>query len=370
MIDYDSFGPEKVIEVYNPKVGMRGFVVIDNTALGPGKGGIRMTPSVSKEEVVRLARTMTLKCALADLPFGGAKSGIIADSNQINEKEKKEIIVAFSKALKIVCPNMYIAAPDMNMGEKEMEIFAKANGSKLSCTGKPKSMGGIPHELGSTGFGVYHATVIACDHKKIKLKESTVAIEGFGNVGYFVAKYLSEAGAKIVAVSDSHGVAHMKEGIDFETLSKVKKQTGSVVNYNKCKHLHCPDIIKIDADILITAAIPDLIKANDVDDLKFKIIVEGSNIPMSGEVEELLHKKNILVVPDFVANAGGVISSYIEYIGGTQKEMFNLVKKKIRKNTDIILKESKRKKCKPRDIALEIAKKRIYKKCNICAVQI
>lgn len=369
MIDYDSFGPEKVIEVYNPKVGMRGFVVIDNTALGPGKGGIRMTASVSKEEVVRLARAMTLKCALADLPFGGAKSGIIADPKQLTQKEKNDIIKEFSKAIKSVCPSKYVAAPDMNMGEKEMEIFAKANGSKLSCTGKPKSIGGIPHELGSTGFGVYHATKIACEHKKIKLNGVTFAVEGFGNVGWFATKYLTEAGAKLIAVSDSGGVAHDKDGIDFDEIDKIKKKTGSVVNYNKSEKMHCPDITKIKADILITAAIPDLIKVKDVDDLKFKIIVEGSNIPMTEEVEELIHKKGILVVPDFVANAGGVISSYVEYIGGTPKEMFKMVEEKIKKNTNIVLSESKKQSKKPRDVALEIAKTRVYEKCKTCIVE-
>jgi len=160
-IKKDMLGPEKIIEVYNPKVGMHGFVVIDNTALGPGKGGIRMTPSVSEEEVARLARAMTYKNALAELPFGGAKSGIIANDRELTKLEKKEIVVAFSKALKGIIPREYVAAPDMNMAEEEMEWFSKANGSKKACTGKPKKMGGLPHELGSTGYGVAIATEVA-----------------------------------------------------------------------------------------------------------------------------------------------------------------------------------------------------------------
>ncbi|EFK95866.1 glutamate dehydrogenase, partial [sediment metagenome] len=146
MVVFDGLGPEKILEVYNPKVGMRGFVVIDNLSLGPGKGGIRMTPTVSVDEVSRLARAMTLKCAMAELPFGGAKSGIIADPKMLSKEKKEEIVRAFSEALKPVCPNMYVAAPDMNMGEEEMRWFAGANGSNKACTGKPADMGGLPHE--------------------------------------------------------------------------------------------------------------------------------------------------------------------------------------------------------------------------------
>jgi glutamate dehydrogenase (NAD(P)+) len=368
MVNYDSYGPEKILYVYNPKVGMRGFVVIDSTALGPAKGGIRMTPSVSVEEVSRLARAMTWKCALANIPFGGGKSGIVADDKNMTPQKKKQIIQAFAVALRQVCPSIYVAAPDMNTAEKEMETFSKANGSRKSCTGKPKKLGGLPHELGSTGFGVFHATDVACKHKKIKLKGATVAIEGFGNVGWFAAKFLSEAGAKLVAVSDSRGVAHDEKGLDFKELARVKKETGTVVNYLGCKKKHCSHITEVKADILVTAAVPDLIKVHDVDKLKFKIIVEGSNIPMTAEVEDLVHKKGILVVPDFVANAGGVISSYVEFIGGNEKKMFSMVKKKLRENTDLVLKQAKNKKCSPRKVALQIAQKRVSKKCKVCSV--
>ncbi len=168
MVKFDEFGPEKILQVYDPKVGMQGFVVIDNTARGPGKGGIRMTPSVSVDEVSRLARAMSFKTALADLPFGGAKSGIVADSKKLSPEKKKLIVESFARALKVVCPSQYISAPDMNMAEREMEWFVKANGHQNAATGKPakmtisgKTYNGIPHELGSTGFGVFHATSVA-----------------------------------------------------------------------------------------------------------------------------------------------------------------------------------------------------------------
>lgn len=361
MIEHDEFGPEKILEVYNPKVGMRGFIVIDSTTLGPGKGGIRMTPSVDKEEVFRLARTMTWKNALAELPFGGAKGGIIADPKTFDLKRKKLLVEAYSKALKIVCPKMYVSAPDMNMGEKEMEWFAKANGSMKACTGKPTKLGGIPHEFGSTGFGVYHAALVAIKHLGFKPSDISFAVEGFGNVGSFAAKFLSNAGAKLVATSDSKGMIYNKDGIDFEKLSKIKEETKSVTNYPGEKS-GSEAILDVDADMLVTAAIPDLVTKENVGKIRARLIVEGSNIPMTFEIEKILHSKNVLVVPDFVANAGGVISSYVEYIKGTKQKMFKLVEQKIKKNTALVLKAAKEKNVPPREAALEIAKERVKKK--------
>ena len=365
---HDEFGPEKIIEVYDAKVGMHGFVVIDNTALGPGKGGIRMTPSVTKDEVFRLARAMTWKNALADLPFGGAKSGIIANPRQFSIEKKQAIIESFAKALKAVSPSKYVAAPDISMGEKEIEWYVNANGDMKSATGKPAKLGGLPHELGSTGFGVYHATVVASKYANLDLKGSTFAVEGFGNVGWFAAKFLSDHGAKLIAVSDSKGVIHNDNGLDFKKIVEIKKKTGTVNNYKDGICEECESILDVKADILITAAIPDLIKAGDVDRLNFKLIVEGSNIPMTKEVEELCHMKGILVVPDFVANAGGVISSYVEYKGGDKDEMFKIVEEKIVANTDLVLKKSQEQNLPPRTVGMEIAKKRVRKKCKVCKV--
>src|SRR3990172_5251616 len=140
MIEFDEFGPEKIFEVYDPKTGMHGFTVIDNTALGPGKGGIRMTPTVSIEEVAKLARAMTWKCSIADLPFGGGKSGIRADVKSLTPEKKMDIIRAFSRGIKPICPSMYVAAPDINTAEEEMKVFVEANGTFNSATGKPADM--------------------------------------------------------------------------------------------------------------------------------------------------------------------------------------------------------------------------------------
>ena len=362
MQTFDNIGPEKVLEVYNPKVGMHGVVVIDNTALGPGKGGIRMTASVNNEEVFRLARTMTWKNSLAELPFGGAKSGIFADGKNIPLKQKELIVKAFAKSLKCISPREYVAAPDMNTGEREMKWFAQAAGSLKACTGKPKSMHGIPHELGSTGFGVHLAALEALKFKGIPVEGASFAVEGFGNVGSFAAKFLAEKGARLVAASDSKGCIIKPEGIDLKRLQEVKRKFGSVTTYGqKCCVMSCEGLVSVEADVLITAAVPNFINEDNYHFVKAPIIVEGSNIPMTPKVEERLHQKHVLVVPDFVANAGGVISSYIEYKGGNEKQVFRMVEEKVSKNTKLVLELAGKQGIFPRGAAQEIAVKRVEK---------
>lgn len=307
----DEWGPEKIIEVYDPKITLKGILVIDNTALGPGKGGIRITPNVTVEEVFRLARTMTWKCALAELPFGGAKSGIVANVGNMMKAQKKTIIQAFSRALKPVSPRWYVAGPDVNTGEEEMKWYSEANGSLMSCTGKPEFMCikpgekcGIPHEYGSTGFGVAQSTLITTQQVGLAINEVSIAIEGFGNVGTFTAQHLSEAGAKIVAVSDSKGVIHNPDGLDVKKLLTTKRRTGSVINYRPGKVLPNWELFGLSADVLIPAALSDSITKQNVDKIKARIIVEAANIPMSPKIEEILYKRGVLIVPDFVANAG------------------------------------------------------------------
>jgi len=356
----DDFGPEYIINIYNPKIGMWGFLVIDNTNLGPGKGGIRMTPNVNVEEVFRLARAMTWKNALADIPFGGAKSGIVWPGG--DKKLKKQFIQSFAKAIKFFTPKKYIAGPDVNTGEKEMEWFVKATGNLNSATGKPKKLGGLPHELGSTGFGVAQSTLIATKILGIDIKKATVAIDGFGNVGYFTFKFLKKIGANIVAIADSKGTAFSKQGFVEKELLKLKAQKKSVSDYSKAKKMSRNDIFGLKVDILIPASVTDVINEKNKNKIKAKIIIEGANIPMKEEIEKELFNRGVIIVPDFVANAGGVISSYAEYRGFDAQKMFKLVEEKIKNATKIILEKSLKLKENPRKIALEIAKSKIKSK--------
>ncbi len=225
----DGWGPEKILHVYDSEVGMKGVLVIDNTFLGPGKGGIRMLPNITTEEIFRLARTMTWKCALAELPFGGAKSGIMADPARLSKEKKMEIIRTFSRALKPVCPKLYVAAPDINTGEEEMAVFAKENGSMKAATGKPGQMCvkpgvkcGIPHEYGSTALGVVQAMFTAANYIGLDLEGATAAVEGFGNVGSYATEYLTQIDVKVVAVSDSLGCIYNPEGLEYESYTRLR----------------------------------------------------------------------------------------------------------------------------------------------------
>lgn len=368
----DEWGPEKILQVYDPKTGMKGVLVIDNTTLGPGKGGIRMMSTVTTEEIFNLARTMTWKCALAKIPFGGAKSGIISDPKQITAEKKIDLIRAFSRSLKRLCPSLYVAAPDINTGEKEMAVFAEANGSMKSTTGKPAHMCvkpgikcGIPHEYGSTALGVVQSAFTAANYiDDLNIDNSTVAIEGFGNVGSFVAEYFSQIDVKVIAVSDSKGCIYNPNGLNYEKLLDVKAKTGSVINYRPGKVLENRELLELNVDILVPAAIPYVITEKNVELVKAKLVVEAANLPIHPQIEKILDNRGILVVPDILANAGGVISSYAEYRGYNPKRMLELVQRKIRQNTIKVIETALSKDINLRDVAMNIAKERIIRANN------
>ncbi|MBI2054047.1 MAG: Glu/Leu/Phe/Val dehydrogenase [Candidatus Staskawiczbacteria bacterium] len=368
----DKFGPEYVVKIYDPDLGMKGYLVIDNTVMGPGKGGIRMTPDVTEEEVRRLARAMTFKNALAGIPFGGAKSGIRwKGANDI--ETKKKFIQSFARQIKLFTPKKYIAGPDVNTSEKEMQWFVEATGEWRSATGKPANLCmkffgkrgekcGIPHEFGSTGFGVAQATYVTSKISGYDLKNLTVAIHGFGNVGTFTYKILNNLGAKVIALADRSGAVYAEKGFDRKSLEEIIKNKKNIIEYKKGKIIKSEDFWKVPADILIPASVTDVINQTNKDKIKSKIIVEAANIPMSEEVENELFKKGILIVPDIIANSGGVISSYAEYRGYNPKHMFKIVAVKVKETVLRVMAESIKKNKNPRQIALEIAAEMIEKK--------
>jgi glutamate dehydrogenase (NAD(P)+) len=352
----DEFGFEKIIEVYDQKTGMQGVCAIHNTARGPGKGGIRMVPDVTTDEVMGLARAMTWKNAMADLPFGGAKSGIRADPRKLTPEQKEAHMRAFARKIKEVIPDLYIAGPDMNTTEKEMAQFADEIGTPKACTGKPHSVGGLPHELGSTGFGVAISARTAVEYSGKSLNGMTVAIEGFGNVGTFTMKFLSEWGAKVVAVSDSKGTVYDKGGLKYEDLLRIKAEKGTVTAAHGEK-LDAAKLFELPVDILVPGARPDVINMNNVGNIKAKMVAEAANLPAKYDIEQVLMKKGVVVLPDFVANAGGVISSYCETMGWDSDTMFKVVEGKLKNNTKIMLERTKDHDT--RKAALEIAKERV-----------
>jgi len=367
----DEFGPEYVVKVYDPQIEMEGFLIIDNTLWGPGKGGIRMTPDVTEEEIFRLARIMTWKTALAELPFGGAKTGIIWKGG--SDQLKKQYIQSFAKAIKIFIPKKYIAGPDIGTGEREMRWFMEATGDWRSATGKPANLClkifgkldqkcGIPHEFGSTGFGVAQATKVAIEIAGFDMKKITVAIHGFGNVGSSTYRYLTQMGAKVIALADKSGVVWERNGFDQKKINEVIDQRKPLSYYPGREKIRSEDFWKIPIDILIPASMTDVINESNKNDIQAKIIIEAGNIPMPEYIEEEFFAKGILIVPDFVANAGGVISSFAEYRGYNPKRMFELVERKIKKTTKMVLEKSIKNKTSPRKMALQIAQTRVREK--------
>jgi glutamate dehydrogenase (NAD(P)+) len=369
----DAFGPEYIVRVYDPKIGMEGFLVIDNTTLGPGKGGVRMAPDVSEGEIFRLARTMTWKTALMDIPFGGAKAGIVWRKSDSVEK-KKEYLQSFARAIAPFVPNRYITAPDINTGEIEMQWFVEATGNWRSATGKPsdycvKFLGldtkkcGIPHEVGSTGFGVVQSAVVAAELKGIDAREAKIAIHGFGNVGSFSYRFLTRMGANVVAIADQSAALYDKNGLNSKELEALIDESKSLSEYSDKSAIVSEDNFwSLPVDILIPASTTDVINDSNKNSIQAKIIVEGGNIPMSEEIEGELFKKGILIVPDFVANAGGVVASYAEYRGYTPEKAFELLEEKAKATTKLVLQRSMNEGKNPREVGVEIAKERINNK--------
>jgi len=363
-----DFGPEYVIRVHDPKLGMTGFLVIDNTVLGPGKGGIRMTPYVTEEEVMRLARTMTFKNAIAGIPFGGAKGGIVWHGG--DHEKKKAFMQSFARALKPLMPKKYIAGPDVDTGEREMQWLVEATGKWNTATGKPatycmvimngkRKKCGIPHEFGSTGFGVAHATETVWKLLGYSIAGATVAIHGFGNVGTFTYTFLRRMGAKIVAIADRTGAVYSKNGFhDGAVRTVIAKKKTLLGAFGKFK-IPNGKFFGLPVDILIPASITDVIHKKNYRTIKAKLIVEGANIPMREHIENKLLKRGVMIVPDFIANAGGVISSYAEYRGYDSKRMFHMVEQKIRASATRIMKASMKSGKNPRIVGEELAVKKI-----------
>lgn len=352
----DDLGPHKVVHVHVPSIGLKGILVVDNVAMGPSIGGLRIATDVSVEECVRLARAMTMKNAAAGIRHGGGKTVLMGDPNM--DKDKKELL------LRGMCRSLeeiedYIFAPDMGTNEECMAWIKDEIGRVV---GLPREIGGIPlDEIGITGFGLSTVAEVAVNYCDLELKGARVVIQGFGSVGKNAAKFLQEKGAVIVGVGDSHGSICQEDGLDVEELIKFKKSGKSVKEYAKGKSCARDDVIDMECDIWIPAARPDIINEDNAERLKCKLIVSGANIPITLGAEKILHEKGILIVPDFIANAGGVICAAMEYEGARESKVFEVVKDKLTLNTKLVLDESKKEDILPREAATRLATERVKK---------
>jgi len=350
----DEFGPVKVIHVREPALGLKAVLVVDNVARGPAIGGLRMAPDVSVEECLRLARAMTMKNAAAGLPHGGAKSVLWGDPRMPSEG-KQALIRAFAHALRNETD--YIFGPDMGTDETCMAWVHDEIGRAV---GLPAALGGIPlDELGATGWGLAQCAVVAAPFAGLALGGARVAIQGYGAVGRHAARFLAKEGARIVAASDSHGTLVVEEGIDLARLAAVKAAGGTVADYPAGRTLDRDAVIDVECDIWIPAARPDVIREDNVGRLRAKLVLQGANIPFTAGAERSLHERGVLVVPDFVANAGGVICGALEFKGATERAAFEAIADRIRANTEAVLSASKRDGVPPRAAAVALAGSRV-----------
>ena len=350
----DDLGPAKIVHIYDPLVGLKAVVAVDNVACGPSIGGIRMAPDVTATEAFRLARGMTLKNAAAGLAHGGGKSVIFGDP-KMPASEKEVLIRAFARAIKDLAE--YIPGPDMGTDERCMAWIKDEIGRAV---GLPPEIGGIPlDEIGATGFGLKVSVDAARKFCNLNLKGARVVIQGFGSVGKHAARFLAEEGTILIAASDSHGTAFNPKGIDVARLIAIKNSGTSVVDYREAEKLAVDAVIEIECEIWIPAARPDVIRKDNVDRLKTKLVPQGANIPFTLEAERILHEKGVLVVPDFIANAGGVICAAVEYRGGTQTLAFQTIEEKIRTNTEQVLQNARKTGSLPRQSAVSLAERRV-----------
>ncbi len=350
----DDLGPAKILLTHDPLTGTRGVLVVDNVAAGPAIGGVRMAPDVTVEEVFRLARAMSFKNASAGLPHGGGKAAILADPG-MDPLEKERAVRAFARA--IAGMTDYIPGPDMGTDEVAMAWVRDEIGRAV---GLPRVLGGIPlDEIGATAWGLAACGEVAQEFAGIQLSSSRVVIQGFGAVGRHAARFLAAKGARIVAVADSRGGLFNGDGLPVDALIAHKAAGRAVGSFAGGQAIDNEELIGLDCEIWIPAARPDVLDGSNCEQLKAKLVLSGANIPATAEAESKLHERGVIVVPDFIANAGGVICASVEYHGGTEVQALAAIEEKVATNTRAVLERAREEGLRPRLAAESIAGERV-----------
>ena len=321
-----------------------GYRVIHSNILGPSKGGVRFDMDVNIDEVKALAAWMTWKCAVVDIPYGGAKGGITCNPREMSAGEIERLTRAYTIAMNDVFgKDRDIPAPDMGTGPREMawmmDQYSRAQGMTVNSvvTGKPLVLGGSLGREEATGRGVMISAMAAMEKEQINPFNATCAVQGFGNVGSWAAQLLQERGTKIVAISDLSGAYMNEEGIDIKTAIEYRNgNKGSLDGFAGAEKISPEELLLLDVDVLVPAAVEDVITKKNADQIKAKLIVEGANGPTSAEADAILNDKGILAVPDILANAGGVTVSYFEWV--QNRLGYKWTKDRVNRRSDRIMK--------------------------------
>ena len=323
-----------------------GYRVIHSTILGPSKGGIRFDPEVNIDEVKALAAWMTWKCAVVDIPYGGAKGGVACQPREMSPGEIERLMRAYTQAMSDVFgPDQDIPAPDMGTGPREMawlmDQYSRNKGMTVSAvvTGKPIVMGGSLGRTEATGRGVMVTALAAMEKLKINPFKATCAVQGFGNVGSWAAQLLEERGLRVLAVSDISGAYYNERGIDVnEALKYRDKNKGSLEGFAGAGKITNEELLTLPVDLLVPAAKEDVITHHNAANIQAKLIVEGANGPTSSKADSIIYDKGISVVPDILANAGGVTVSYFEWV--QNRLGYKWTAERVNRRSDRIMKDA------------------------------
>lgn len=355
-----------------------GYRVEHNIDRGPGKGGIRYHPDVNIDETKALAAWMTLKCAIVNVPFGGAKGSVACNPKEMSINELERLTRRYASEISILIgPESDIPAPDVGTNPQIMawimDTYSMNRGYSVLgvVTGKPLEIGGSKGRFEATGRGCAICAQLAAKYLRMNLEKATVAVQGFGNVGSTTVQLLSGFGSRIIAVSDSSGGVYSTRGLDIKALLRHKKETGSVIGFKDGDNITNAELLGMECDILVPAALGGAICVPSASSINAKMVVEGANGPTTAEADRIISEKGTLVIPDILANAGGVVVSYFEWVQGTQsffwreEEVNNRLKEVMDKAFHEVLEVSQREKVTMRDSAYMLAIDRIARAIQI-----
>ncbi len=354
----DDLGPEKVICAFDPAAGMQGILVVDNTALGVGKGGVRLVPDLDAGDALRLARKMTLRNAMADLPFGGA-AGAIRHDTAAGDRDR--MMRAFFRSLGSLIPNEYVCGLDTDAGEEDVAVIAEELCGRRSDSGRPAFVGGTRYDqLGLTGYGVIKAVMAACEFKGIAARGARLAVQGFGALGRSVVKFACEEQMNVVAVADVKGGVYHPEGLEAQALYKEYAERGTVAYFSRGKGFAPGEELTVACDILVLCARAET-QERAARQIKAPIIAEGASGAVLPEVRNYLEARGAIYLPDMIIRVGGMIGAYVEYINGTPMTAIEKVSGTVTRNVQTVLCESHIKGITTREAGIALARERVVR---------